>query len=93
MKVTEEEKKSQTLQCEETLNNLSVHLSDCHVASSLSAFSLTDDASEFISVKEKKKALMLSRGSEKKQKQKRERKIRHLSRSDENVLMSDSLDS
>ena len=93
MKVTEKKKEFQALQCEEALNNLLMHLSDCHIASSSSAFSLTDDASEFISVRKKKKALMLSRGSRKKQKQRREEEIRCLSGSDEDIFMSDSLDS
>ena len=93
MKVTEKEKETQVLQREEALDNLSVHLSDCHVASFSAASSLTDDASEFISVKRKKEALTLSEDSEKKQKQRKEEEIRHLSRSDEDVFMSDSLGS
>ena len=73
MKVTEKKEETQALQCEETLDNLLMHLSDCHVVSSSAAFSLTDDTSEFISVKKKKEALMLSEDSEKRQKQKRKK--------------------
>ena len=61
------------LQCEETLDNLLMHLSNCHIVSFSAAFSLTDNASEFISVKRKKRALMLSEDDRKKQKQREER--------------------
>ena len=93
MKVTEKKKETQALQCEKALDNLSVRLSDCHIASSSAAFSLISDASEFISVKEKKRALTLSEDSRKKQKQReRKKEIRRLSGSDEDVFMSDRLD-
>ena len=93
MKVTEKEKETQKLQREKALDNLSMHLSDCHVASSSAAFSLTGDTSESVSVKEKKRALMLSEDSRKKQKQRKGRKeIKRLSGSDEDVFMSDGLD-
>ena len=92
MKVTEKEEETQALQHEKALDNLSVRLSDCHIASSSAAFSLTGDASEFISVKEKKEALTLSEDDRKKQKQEEEKEeIRHLSGSDEDVFMSDRL--
>ena len=92
MKVTEKKEESQVHCQEKTLDNLLMHLSDCHVADSSSVSSLTVSDTDLISAKREEKRkrenLRLSENRERD-----ERRVRHSFEHDDDVVMSDDHDS
>ena len=91
MKMTEKKKESQVHCQEKTLDNFSVHLSDCHIADSSSVSSLTVSDTDLTSAKKrekkKKKNLRLSENREED-----EREVKHSFEHDSDVVMSDDHD-